>query len=228
MADGGYYLDLYTFSLEKLRALLTTSRLLPSQQILLEDIDARFACLQGLGIENLAQLQKALKTKTAVTAFAAQTGLPVDYLAALRREVNSYQPKPIKLADFPGVAATTVQALEQRGIKNTRQLYPFVLTPNSRRELAAETGLDERVLLELTKLADVARLKWVGPKFARLVVASPYDTVQKIAAADYGAFYEAIRQVNAEKNLYKGGLGLEDMKMWIEVVVPLAPQVVEY
>ena len=52
--------------------------------------------------------------------------------------------------------------------------------------------------------------------------------VEKIANADYEAFYEAIMRVNEEKKIYKGGLGLEDTKLWIEVVVPLVPRVIEY
>ena len=61
-----YYLDLSEFSLEKLKTLFENTRLLPSQQILRVDIEARFACLEQSGIENLQQLQIALKTKSYV------------------------------------------------------------------------------------------------------------------------------------------------------------------
>jgi len=71
MTTFGYYLDLSAFRLAKLKNHLETARLLPSQQILQQDIDARFSCLEHYGIENLAQLQKALKTKSAVQAFAS-------------------------------------------------------------------------------------------------------------------------------------------------------------
>ena len=63
MQEPKYYLDLAAFTLEKLKNLLKTSRLLPSQQILRENIDQRFALLEQNGIENLQQLQTALKTK---------------------------------------------------------------------------------------------------------------------------------------------------------------------
>ena len=228
MQNSGYYLDLNRFTLEELKELLKSSRLLPSQQILLDDIDERFAVLKGMGIESLAQLQKALKTKKSVVAFAAETGMLENYLTVLRREVNSYQPKPINLKDFPGVDMGVIQTLEQQGIKNTKQLFPHVLTPESREVFAEENQIVAEDLLELTKLTDVARLKWVGPKFARLVIESPYDTVENIAGSDYEEFYRAIMRVNEEKGIYKGGLGLEDMKLWITAVVPLVPQVIVY
>ena len=115
--QSDYYLDLSEFSLEKLKTLFEYTRLLPSQQILLVNIDERFACLEQSGIENLQQLQIALKTKSYVQSFALATGLPVDYLTVLRREVNSYQPKPVNLKEFPGVKqdASKIQCIFSPG-----------------------------------------------------------------------------------------------------------------
>ncbi len=226
--ETGYTIDLGRFTVERLKEIITTGRLLPSQQILLDDVDARFACLRQHGIENLAQLQKALKTKTAVASFAAETGLPVDYLTVLRREVNSYEPKPIAFSDFPGVDAAVMVRLQEAGIKQTKQLFPHVLTPESRRAFAEAQQIDESTLLVLTKLTDVARMKWVGPKFARLLVDSPYDTVEKVANSDYVVMYETLMRINEEKRVYKGHLGIDDMRLWVTQVVPLVPQVIQY
>lgn len=172
--NSGYYLDLKEFSLEKLKDRINNTRLLPSQQILQENIDERFACLEQNGIVNLQQLQNSLKTKSDVQSFAKVTGLPVDYLTILRREVNSYQPKPINLRDFSGVNPEVVHKLEKTGIKNTKQLFPNVLTRKARSEFAKHNLIEFEDILELTKLTDVARMKWVGPKFARLLLESDY------------------------------------------------------
>ncbi|MFO7687833.1 MAG: DUF4332 domain-containing protein [Desulfobacterales bacterium] len=228
MTTSGYYLDLGTFSLTKLKDLLKTTRLLPSQQILLEKMDERFACLEGNGIETLEQLQKALKTKSAVQSFAEATGLPADYLTILRREVNSYLPKPIDLKDFPGVEPDVVRKLHQIGIENTEQLFPYVLTQKARRELAAQNQIGYEDILELTKLTDVARIKWVGPKFARLLIESEYDTVEKIANSNYEELYLALVRVNEKTGIYKGKFGIEDMKSWVNIVVQDVPQVIQY
>ena len=63
MPASDYYLDLSNFSLQKLKHRIKTTRLLPSQQILLENIDQRFSSLEECGINNLHQLQTALKSK---------------------------------------------------------------------------------------------------------------------------------------------------------------------
>jgi hypothetical protein len=44
-----------------------------------------------------------LKTPNKAKKFAAQSGLPEDYVLILRREVYSYLPKPVNLDKFPGI-----------------------------------------------------------------------------------------------------------------------------
>jgi len=228
MSNSKYYVDLSKFSLEKLGHRIKNTRLPPSQRILQVNIDERFSCLAENGIENLEQLQKVLKTKSDVQSFADDTGLPLDYLTVLRREVNSYQPKPINLKDFPGVDPEAVVKLIQIGIKNTKQLFPNVLTPQDRRVIAEQNQIQFDEILELTKLTDVARLKWVGPKFARLLIESDYDTVEKVANSNYEELYQALLRTNEQSNIYKGKFGMEDLKDWVNVVVQDVPQVIRY
>ena len=169
-----------------------------------------------------------LRTKSKVQAFAYDTGLPVEYLTVLRREVNSYQPKPIRLQDFSGVDPEVVQELDQIGIKNTKQLFPHILSRQDRLEFAQQHQIAYQDIVELTKLTDVARLKWVGPKFARLLLESGYDTVRKVANSDYAELYLTLNQVNEERALYKGKFGIEDIKLWVTGVVQDVPQVMQY
>ena len=210
--------DLKIFSLERLKNRLKTIRLLPGQQLLLENIDARFTCLEQNGIENLEQLQKALKTKSDVQFYAKTTGLPLDYLTVLRREVNSYKPKPIDFKEFPGVNGDVVRKLSNIGIKNTEHLFPTILNPVDRLEFAERNQIALEELLELTKLTDVSRARWVGPTFARLLIESDYDTVEKIAGADVGELYRDLVRVNQANAIYKGRFGQEDMDLWVTMV----------
>ncbi len=228
MSETGYYLDLEAVSLEKLKQQLKNARLLPSQKILGEAVDERIACLQRHGIENLMQLQAALKSKSDIQLLSEATGLSVEYLTILRREVNSNQPKPIALKDFPDVDPEIVQKLFQLGVKNTLQLFPKVLSPDDRIAFSEQYQIDLAALLELTKLTDLARLKWVGPKFARLLLEAGYDTVEKVATSNDEELYATIMRVNAEKNIYAGRLGLEDLKRWVKSAVQDVPRVIQY
>jgi hypothetical protein len=227
-AHAGYYLDFNTFSLEKFKNRLSSTSLPPSHHILLEDIDGRFTALESLGIENLAQLQAALKTKSKVRAISEQTDLPLDYLTVLRREVNSYYPKPVKLMDFPDVDLAIVGKLEGLGIMNSLQFFPLIITPESRAELATQQQIKPEQILELTQLTDLVRLKWVGPKFARLLQQSSYNTVEKIAQSDYRELYQELMRIKESVGIYKGLFGLEDMKRWVNIYVQDVPVVIQY
>lgn len=102
------------------------------------------------------------------------------------------------------------------------------MTRQDRSRLAVENQLEYQLVLELTKLTDVARLKWVGPKFARLLAESRYDTVEKIASSNPEELHLDLVRTNKEKGIYKGGFGMEDLKLWVEVAVQDVPQVIRY
>lgn len=64
----GYYINLAAVTLDEYKQRLAENELLPSQQVLKEDIDARFAVFAGMGIRDAAQLRQALKSKKDVEA----------------------------------------------------------------------------------------------------------------------------------------------------------------
>jgi hypothetical protein len=66
----GYYIDFNKITLEEVQRMLESTYLLPSQQIIAEDISERFKILQSHGINNMQQLQQALKNKNKVAAKA--------------------------------------------------------------------------------------------------------------------------------------------------------------
>ena len=107
---------------------LVESDLLPSRMILKEQIDSKFECIKAQNVQNVEALFLALKTKKKLQQFADQSGVDEAYLTILRRELNSYRPKPNKIKDFPDIAVETVSKLALEGITNTLQLFPHILT----------------------------------------------------------------------------------------------------
>jgi hypothetical protein len=43
-----------------------------------------------------------------------------------------------------------------------------------------------------------------------------YDTVKKVANADYKELYEKVKRLNEEREIFKGHIGLHDMKLCVE------------
>lgn len=212
----GYYTDLASISLDNYRSKLELADLLPSRMILKEQLEERFNYLKSIGIKNVLELQKLLKKKEKLAELSRVECLSEDYLVILLREINSIQPKPNKIIEFIGISPETVAKLENIGIKDTVKLFDHVLTPESRKNLAAETTVSKAEMLKLTQLTDLSRIKWVGATFARMLLDVGIDTAEKASKADYVELHLKIMEINKEKNFYKGQIGLHDIKLFVD------------
>ena len=121
-----------------------------------------------------------------------------------------------KIKDFPGIADDTVLKLENIAIKNTLQLFEKIVTSKNRIELSKQTGIDKNEVLKITKLTDLSRIRWVNHTFAYVLLEAKYDTVEKVANANYKELFETVKQLNEERKLYKGHIGLHDMKLCVD------------
>jgi hypothetical protein len=212
----GYYIDLRSISIDDYRSKLESSDLLPSRVILKERLEDRFNYFKSIGIRNVFELQKVLKKKEKLAELSKVDCFSEDYLVILLREINSIQPKPNKISEFIGISPETVSKLEKIGIKDTVKLFDNVLTPESRKKLAAKTDTSDAEILEMTNLTDLSRIKWVGATFARMLFDAGIDTAEKASIADYVELHKKINQINKEKNFYKGQIGLHDIKLFVD------------
>ncbi len=212
----GYYIDLKSISLSQLEQALIDADLVPSRMVLKNDIHEHFEGLRSIGIANSEELLNALKTKKKVADVAQQSDIDIQYLTILAREVKSYRKKPIKLADFPDTAAGLISALASNGIVNSLQFYDRMLTSSQRVEMAKELAVKESDLLRLVKLTDLTRIRWVNHTFAFVLYEAGYDSVPRVADADKSDLYDTIIRLNTQRNLYRGNIGLNDIKQCIE------------
>jgi hypothetical protein len=212
----GYYIDLERISIDDYKTMLKTADLIPSWRVVQENIDEHLDIVKQHNIQNVAELKKTLKTTGHVRKFSQQSGLPEQYVAVLRRVTNGYHPKPNRIQDFSCLAEDIVVRLTTVGIKNTRQLYPEIVTAKKRSGLAERTEVDTQDIMTLTKLTDLSRIRWVNHTFAYVLLEAGYDTAKKVAQADYHDLYDTIRQLNKERALYKGNIGAHDMKLCVE------------
>lgn len=223
----GYYIDLEKISIDDYLIKLKSAYLPPSRMILKDKLDERFGIFKSIGIVNVKGLIQLLKKKDKFTELSKVDYLPGDYLTILLRELNSTLPKPNKIADFTGISKDTIDKLEKIGIKNTEKLYDKVITKSDRQKLAESIGINYSDILELTKLTDLSRIKWVGVTFARMLYDLGVDTVEKASKSDPVYLHEKINQLNKEKSIYKGQIGLNDIKIFVNAAKEI-PLEVEY
>ena len=221
----GYDIDLSQISLDEYQEILQTEHLVPSRMVLREDIERKFKLLKEENLENVAQIREAVKTKKKLAAFSEASGIDQEYLTLLLREINSVLRKPNKIADFPGVSIKTVEALEKMSIKHTLHLFEHVLTPESRADLAAKTGIPLDEIQTLTKLTDLSRVRWVNHTFAHVLLALGFESAKMLAEADDNDLYQRLNKINQDNKYFKGKLGLIDITRCIAAARDVTPEI---
>lgn len=216
-------MDLSKISMEDFKESIVNRYLVPSQEILRENVDANFEVLINEGITTMHDLQQAIKTQKKVEIFSQKTGLDIQYASTLRREVNSYHPKPKNLKEFPGVNLETVENLGKLGIKTTMQLFDHILTPEKRDELASQAKAGRKDIDELAGLTDLVRIKWVGHVYARMMYDAGYDSACKVSQADPKELYDKLMEINKDKQYTKSNFAFHDIQLTVKVAkdVPL-------
>ena len=223
----GYYIDLEKITIDDYRTKLESSYLPPSRIILKDKSEERFGYFKSIGIKNVKGLIQLLKKKDKIAELSKIDCLSGDFLTILLRELNSTLPKPNKIAEFSEIAKDTISNLEKIGITNTEKLYNKIIKKSDRQKLADSTGIDQRVILKLTKLADLSRIKWVGVSYAQMLYDLGADTVEKVSKSDPIDLHERINQMIKEKNIFKGSIGLNDVKILVEAASEI-PVEIEY
>jgi hypothetical protein len=206
-----YYIDDKKTTLQDLQKRLQSSDLVPSRAPLLDNVEEKLTALGKSGISSLADLRAELKTEKLMRDLAARTGLEVDYLILLRREVESYFPKSFPLTDFNWLPSDVPSILQSKGIKNAASFFEKVSIPETKTELI-EAGIDPVVLDELLQYTDLTRVQWISPITARILVLAGYGSAVELAAANPDELCERFARVNNEHQYFQGKVGLRDMK----------------
>lgn len=174
-----YYISPDRYSLEKLENSLRNRDLVPSRVALKEDLHKTFCILHDAGLSSLGELQKALSTKHKIQGFAESTGLSEGYLTLLRREANSYFPKPVKLSRYEGVPEDLTSLLAEQGIKTSKDLFEALAKPEIQDLVRKQPQMAEG-MTRLCSLVDLSRLYGVGPAFAGILLDAGIDSVRTL------------------------------------------------
>ncbi|MFZ5939536.1 MAG: DUF4332 domain-containing protein [Bacteroidota bacterium] len=212
----GYYIDLSEITLEAYRAKLLNVSLSPGRRVLKDRTEERFDRFREAGITNVQELMNLLKNKKRFAELTEEECFSDGYLTILLRELKSMLPKPVRLSDLYGISQETVEILGRMGLSTTEKLYPLVLTGEQRRRLAGSTGIGAGEVLDLAMLTDLSRIKWAGPLFVRMLADLGRGCVRKVAESDPEELHEAINELNREREYFRGKIGLNDIRIFVE------------
>jgi len=227
MIKANYYIDFEKFTLIKFRTIIEQSELLPSRKIIQSNLIANFEKIAEQKISNLFDLQKSLKTKDKIYKFAKETGISENYLTILIREINSYQPTPVNFNDFPILSKVTIDKLQLANIKNTANLFDKVISKTNRVQISSDLDINSDEILELTKLTDLVRIKWIGPIFACMFLNTGVDTSQKVSISNSTDLYNMLLDINKNNRFTKAKFQESDVSLCINVAKEV-PKIIEY
>ena len=120
-----------------------------------------------------------------------------------------------------GITASEIAALKDAGIKTAAALLEAAKTPKGRKELANETGLDPKRILELANKADRLRVKGLGKEYAELLRAAGVDTVRELKYRNPAKLAEAMAAANETRKLVRLVPTGKAVGRWIEAAKKL-------
>jgi predicted RNA-binding protein with RPS1 domain/predicted flap endonuclease-1-like 5' DNA nuclease len=115
-----------------------------------------------------------------------------------------------------GIGPVYGQKLREAGILTPGDLLRQGATPQGRRDLAEQTGINGQLILRWVNHADLYRIPGVNDQYAELLEVAGVDTVVELATRNAANLHTRLEGVNQEKNVAPELPALSDVENWIE------------
>jgi predicted flap endonuclease-1-like 5' DNA nuclease len=137
-------------------------------------------------------------------------------LAALVAMAATARASNYALEEIPdAIPAADAQKLKAQGIGTTFQLLEKAGDLKARKELAKAAKVSEKSLETWVQMADVMRVKGVGPDVTRLLAACGVHTVAQLKTQDATKLSDAITKANDKQHLSQNPPSVEHLQAWI-------------
>ncbi len=124
-----------------------------------------------------------------------------------------------------GIGPKNATKLRKAGIRTTEALLKRGASRKGRKEIAADTGLPERQVLEWVNRADLMRVKGIGSEYSDLLEAAGVDTVKELRRRSPRSLTSKMVEVNEARSLVRR-LPTEGMVAgWIERAKSIEPAI---
>ena len=121
------------------------------------------------------------------------------------------------LEEIPqAIPAADAAKLKAAGITTTFALLEKAAEPKDRRALAKTTKIAEKTIEGWAQMADLLRVRGIGPDVARLLAAAGVHTVAQLKSANASAVSDEIVKVNSKQHLSENPPSVEHLQGWIQ------------
>lgn len=131
------------------------------------------------------------------------------------------------LAYIEGVGPVYAEKLKAIGIDTPRALLERGASARGRVDIAAASGISDKLVLKWVNHVDLFRIKGVGSEYADLLEAAGVDTVIELATRNPANLYQRLVSTNMEKRLVRKVPFPSQVESWIEQAKTL-PRIITY
>lgn len=129
------------------------------------------------------------------------------------------------ISKIEGIGPVNKEKLSAAGIVTVENLLEKGASKSGRKEIAAASGIDEKVILDWVNMADLFRIKGIASQFAELLKAAGVDTVKELRTRNAENLHQALIATNEAKNLTNAVPALSKVTDFIEQAKNLDPVV---
>ncbi|HEY7462985.1 MAG TPA: DUF4332 domain-containing protein [Candidatus Limnocylindria bacterium] len=106
----------------------------------------------------------------------------------------------MKIEDVEGIGPAFAEKLANAGVRTTDDLLARGGKKAGRAALAAQTGINEGMLLEWTNHVDLMRIKGVGSEFSDMLEAAGVDSPAELAQRNAANLAETMAELDMARN----------------------------
>jgi predicted flap endonuclease-1-like 5' DNA nuclease len=130
-----------------------------------------------------------------------------------------------KIINIEGIGPKYAEKLQTIGIRSTERLLLVASHKQGRYDLATQTKIPEKLILEWVNLADLIRIKGIGEEYSDLLEEAGVDTIKELRNRNPTNLYGTLRRINIEKHLVRRLPSPKDVERWVEEAKTLKPLV---
>ena len=130
-----------------------------------------------------------------------------------------------KISEIEGIGPSYAEKLATAKIKTTNDLLDHCADKKGRKNMAASTGVSEKLLLKWANMADLMRIKGIGPQFAEMLEAAGVDTVKELATRRPDNLAAKMKEVNEAKNLANATPAQSIIEGWVTAAKATEPKI---
>lgn len=127
------------------------------------------------------------------------------------------------ISDIEGIGPVLAEKLKGAGIKTTGALLERAASPKGRKDVAAESGINEKQILKFANMADLMRIKGVGEEYSELLEAAGVDTVKELRNRRPDNLTAKMAEVNETKKLVRSLPSEKVVEGWVAHAKELDP-----